>query len=539
MRAALLGLGLGVARALGQDYCPGSDDATAQAPAYLPFRTGTAWPDLATLVRSRNASRGYVELAGALRCYDLYDFGVLTRFDQALLAGDVVVDCLGPVVPDGIGERPDLARATFAASRTRFRPAFSPRRYAEERDASKAVAGRSFRVGVSLTYVRDGNFEMFYAVDVSRWWYVLQMLSAGWAPEGPVAIVLSGRDGGSGAAPHAYVREAMELLIGTLPFDAEIVTLDEPLFFEELWVPGFAAMNLADCAIEDRYVASGPQLSDVLSTLRAAARARPLGPAHGHSRSQLECAAGSQGKIFVTRLDGVQHGLDGVERHLSQEQQLIADLMDSGFGVVSAADYDTVEKAALFGRTDVMIVEAGAGVTNAMFLAPNATVVVLCSPDYEGVRFGTRWCDWYNSDAFSICVLSVSLTPQASTTSIAGSASGRGHSWLISTSRWSRCPGSLAGYTPARTRATRSSTTARRCARSCTLRRRQTTAMRRAAAGGPAQQPAPLSHPRAQAARAARLRSGPVWCCLGLESRRGSCSREESGPPRPSERSSS
>ena len=214
MRAALLGLGLGVARALGQDYCPDSDDATAQAPAYLPFRTGTAWPDLATLVRSRNASRGYVELAGALRCYDLYDFGVLTRFDQALLAGDVVVDCLGPVVPDGIGERPDLARATFAASRTRFRPAFSPRRYAEERDASKAVAGRSFRVGVSLTYVRDGNFEMFYAVDVSRWWYVLQMLSAGWAPEGPVAIVLSGRDGGSGAAPHAYVREAMELLEG-------------------------------------------------------------------------------------------------------------------------------------------------------------------------------------------------------------------------------------------------------------------------------------------------------------------------------------
>ena len=61
----------------------------------------------------------------------------------------------------------------------------------------------------------------------------------------------------------------------------------------------------------------------------------------------------------------------------------------------------------------VMIVEAGAGVTNAMFLAPNATVVVLCSPDYEGVRFGTRWCDWYNCDAFSICVLSVSLTPQA------------------------------------------------------------------------------------------------------------------------------
>ena len=184
--------------------------------------------------------RRWVDLSNGHTCGKLvYKIGTLTLFTHALMHGDVITDCSGSVVHEAT-LRPDLMQSRqFPGSRSRLRKSITPSEYrhaasaAQRQGSAKGV--RRFSYGFQMTYMRDGNYQMFVVVCLSRLWY-LQQLAAAASELGDTAsgmpgkndtmvIVVSGHQGGaidpSRAAhydPPAYVRNMIELVTASMPF---------------------------------------------------------------------------------------------------------------------------------------------------------------------------------------------------------------------------------------------------------------------------------------------------------------------------------
>ena len=235
---------------------------------------------------------------------------------------------------------------------------------------------------------------------------------------GTVTVVMSGKAGGSQlkgdkfktrATP--YIPEMLQLLAmrwntepeptgaGLLRPKIELVQQDGPLFFEELWVPGFAGNNYHYC--QDQVTSFvNPPASAVMQLLAENALALaltsealiPSDEVEGLTpeltrmvptasrlaeiqRLKSACVA-----TYITRLDVKKKGLDGGARELKDAARLAKDLEGEGFCIVNAADFTTVEKAVLFSETKLAVVELGAGLTNILYVADGCVVVQISNP---------------------------------------------------------------------------------------------------------------------------------------------------------------
>lgn len=84
------------------------------------------------------------------------------------------------------------------------------------------------------------------------------------------------------------------------------------------------------------------------------------------------------------RMDVVKLGLDGTKRSLINEAEFAAALKQQlGFSVVNAAELTEQEKAFVFGIASVVVLPLGAGMTNLIWAAPHARVVMLCPPSMD------------------------------------------------------------------------------------------------------------------------------------------------------------
>jgi hypothetical protein len=401
------------------------------------FRDGTSRPSLRDLVAEGvspdTLERVHVDIpaseGGAPQTCGVttYAMGVMQRFSYALLSGDVVTDCAGgSVLPDGVAQRPDqdpdLYRKNAGKNRGGLRKPVSQAHYrAAATGGEKSV--KMYRRGFVMNYHRDTNYQMFVVSSLTRWWYMLKLLEAGWPTQqdaadgtGTITVVLSGTSGGSlqqyegkpRAAP--YIPEMLQLLTkrwndevaaagaGTLRPRLELVAQDGPLFFEELWVPGWAGHNYHFCFLKD----VSPPISGVMQLLKENALAVAMAasdPAAGASSLSAELRAmvpsadraaeinrlkSTCVSAFITRVDVKKQKLDGAARELKDAGQLIKDLGGShGFCIVNAAEYTTVEKAVLLSETKVLVVELGAGLTNLLYVADGCTVIQISNPILE------------------------------------------------------------------------------------------------------------------------------------------------------------
>ena len=235
---------------------------------------------------------------------------------------------------------------------------------------------------------------------------------------GTVTVVMSGKAGGSQlkgdkfktrATP--YIPEMLQLLAmrwntepeptgaGLLRPKIELVQQDGPLFFEELWVPGFAGNNYHYCQDQVSSFVN-PPASAVMQLLAENALALaltsealiPSDEVEGLTpeltrmvptasrlaeiqRLKSACVA-----TYITRLDVKKKGLDGGARELKDAARLAKDLEGEGFCIVNAADFTTVEKAVLFSETKLAVVELGAGLTNILYVADGCVVVQISNP---------------------------------------------------------------------------------------------------------------------------------------------------------------
>ena len=362
-------------------------------------------PNLPALLATTSAdpdgeSRRYVDLGNRQHCRtpsgeSLYDLGVFTRFTHTLVRGDELVDCSGPVVHVSVN-RPDTAPGGI--KRPKFRLPMSPSEY-NTAAASRTV--RHFKWGITLTYARDSNYQMFVVVCLSRWWYVLQLAQSDWGvhggpgPQDTVAIVVSGSQGGSSEARHpggsskAYIGNMVRLLAASLPFKVEVVPEDSTLYFDSLWLPGIAAQNYLPCLLS-----ATPPISDVPRTLAANALAAfHAGESAIPATRRAVLDGVRKDKVFIGRADVLTQKLDGGKRNCQNEGELAAALGKLGFAVVEAADYTEEEKAYILERAAVVVLPIGAGMTNLIFAAKNAKVVMLCPPSLTSFK-GQNMCDW-------------------------------------------------------------------------------------------------------------------------------------------------
>ena len=190
-------------------------------PPWWRFRDGFSHPSLSELVAEgvspANLERVYVDIpvseGGTAQTCGVteYGMGVMQRFSYALLNGDVVTDCVGgSVIPDGVGQRPDqdpvLCSKNACKNRGSLRKAVTQAHYrAAATGGEKSV--KLYRRGFVMNYHRDTNYQMFVVVSLTRWWYMLKLLEAGWPTQqdksdgaggvGTVTVVLSGTHGGS------------------------------------------------------------------------------------------------------------------------------------------------------------------------------------------------------------------------------------------------------------------------------------------------------------------------------------------------------
>lgn len=410
-------------------------------PPWWRFRDGVSRPSLRELVAEgvspAKLERVYVDIpasegAAPQTCgVTQYALGVMQRFSYALLTGDVVTDCVGgSVIPDGVGQRPDQEQDMCATNACRnrggLRKAVTQAHYrAAATGGEKTV--KFYRRGFVMTYHRDTNYQMFVVASLTRWWYMLKLLEAGWPTKqdmsdgagglGTITVVISGKQGGSRqqyegrprAAP--YIAEMFHLLAKRWNEDVavagphslrpriELVTQDGPMFFEELWVPGWAGQNYHYCFLKD----VSPPISSVMQLLRDNAFAvatmadagagasetgtlseelRALVPSAARLREIEQMKAGCV-SAFVTRVDVKKQKLDGGARELKDAGQLIKDLGARGFCIVNAAEYTTTEKAVLFSETKVVVIELGAGLTNLLYVAEGCTVIQISNPILE------------------------------------------------------------------------------------------------------------------------------------------------------------
>ena len=168
------------------------------------------------------------------------------------------------------------------------------------------------------------------------------------------------------------------------------------MFFEELWVPGWAGHNYHYCFLKD----VSPPLSSVMQLLKENAFAVAMTPSGdiGKLSEELRAMVPSPDRLakieqmksecvsaFVTRVDVKKQKLDGAARELQDAARLIKDLSapEHGFCIVNAAEYTTAEKAVLFSQTKVALIELGAGLMNLLYVAEGCTVIQISSPVLE------------------------------------------------------------------------------------------------------------------------------------------------------------
>ncbi len=347
-----------------------------EAPPFWRFRDGQSHPSLEELVAQgvgpAHLERVYVDIpvseGGAPQTCGVtgYALGVMQRFSYALLNGDVVTDCKGgSVIPDGVGQRPDqdpeLYRGNAGKNRGRLRKTVSQAHYrAAATGGEKTV--KLYRRGFVFNYHRDTNYQMFVVSALTRWWYMLKLLEAGWPMKqdsadgvdgvGTITVVISGKNGGSlgqyeGAPRTApYIPEMLQLLTArwndefaarpnSLRPRIELVPQDGPMFFEELWVPGWAGHNYHYCFLKD----VSPPVSSVMQLLRENAFSVAMTAATEKLPPELRAMVPSADRLrtieqmkancvsaFVTRVDVKKQKLDGAKREFMDAAQLIKDL---------------------------------------------------------------------------------------------------------------------------------------------------------------------------------------------------------------------
>ena len=319
---------------------------------------------------------------------------MLTRFTHAVVKGDDLVDCQGPMIHVSVN-RPDKKPGS-QGNRANFRPSVSP-------DDYRTITTRSakhFKYGFMMTYVRDSNYQMFVVVDLSRWWHMLQLAATDWpahggpGPDDTVAIVVSGTQGGSHEAKHpggsskAYIGNMIRLLARSLPFKIEVQPEDSALYFDNLWVPGIVAQNYLPCILRS----VTPGVSEVSRVLAA----NSLAAFHAStvaSARRVQLDGLRKTKIFIGRADVMTQHLDGTGRSLANEGELASALQGKGFSVVEAADFSEEEKAYIFELATTVVVPIGAGMVNLIFAARGAKVVFLCPPSLTSYQ-GQNMCDW-------------------------------------------------------------------------------------------------------------------------------------------------
>ena len=361
-----------------------------------------------------------IRVGGSLLTPHRTEFGILTLFRHALLAGDVVADCNGQVIPAGLN-RPDRP-AHLQWNRAKFRLPASATEYTSaaglggaHASSTHASSARRFSRGFVFSYPRDSNYQMYMAVQLSRWWFFNALMDAGWlgrTGDGSLAIVLSGSAGGSGEIYHPGGGNSSKLFIaetaGLMLADAaenlgvsslkgvELVLQNGPLFFDELWIPGIVFDNFEQCMMK------GASIWTVPMALRRMAREhyRSLiadGRESNERQRWLSQLAGNT-RFFLSRQDAAALHLDGENRQLIDSAQLATVLSEFGFQELVMASLNTAEKAYVLGASGpqtagstVIVAEHGATVANIVFAPEGSTILILCPPEYDAK------CDWFNT----------------------------------------------------------------------------------------------------------------------------------------------
>lgn len=164
-----------------------------------------------------------------------------------------IIYTIGPVVHVAVN-RPDTAPGKIK-QRTQFRRPLSPRDYTAGKEKAVQTQQR-YRYGFLMTYMRDSNYQMFVVDCLSRWWFMLKLIEADWSkyggpgPSDTVAIIVSGREGGSTEPNHPsgsskrYIPKMINLLARTAPFKVQVVPEDSEIYLDNLWVPGAPEANI-------------------------------------------------------------------------------------------------------------------------------------------------------------------------------------------------------------------------------------------------------------------------------------------------------
>jgi len=205
-------------------------------------------------------------------------------------------------------------------------------------------------------YVRDNNYQMFFTTLFPKLCILHKLLQTRWKNDKNITIIISGK-----ACPpnkkSSYIEENIRIFISSY-FGQTFKILQNEFIFEcsELFLPGWLSNNYSIC-YPDLYTHHiFQQLRENALTFKSNINFQPK-------------------YIYISRKDPNK---DSTRHLIDPENKLTNYLKEKGFYVGTGSSLSTYDKAHLFKKCELLLVEVGASVTNIVFLNPILKPKVIC-----------------------------------------------------------------------------------------------------------------------------------------------------------------
>tara|TARA_B100001057_G_scaffold494354_1_gene590722 strand:- start:174 stop:1262 length:1089 start_codon:yes stop_codon:yes gene_type:complete len=220
---------------------------------------------------------------------------------------------------------------------------------------------------------RDSNYQMFLVECVPLLWYLFKLAKQNNCPK-MFNIIIIGNDVGFKCQVHQFVKEIISNICNQLIIKIKMIEQNCKIKCENLYIGEPVLINFIDLF---------PKITPSISTI------------YESITKKKEKKITNFGKlIYITRKDArhCDNNAIGSGNRKIQNHNFNELLENLNFNCIEASKYNTSEKIDLFSKCKVCIIESGASSTNAIFLPPNATIILIES--FRCKWYGTWMIDW-------------------------------------------------------------------------------------------------------------------------------------------------